>query len=163
MQIKFLDQFFFFTESNAWLPIYASSIPELTTVQNFLQRCFKRKYIPYQIDIYDVLQEVDRSLFKKISSIPGQPLYPSLTKTKLSSEFLAVNFLGLIHSVFLVDYFSNIEQLFYNVIWILNVKFNASTWNGLVILFAVFNVKVFLVFSMYFCLRHNKDLYCYNY
>ena len=26
-------------------PIYASSIPELTTVQNFLQRCFKRKYI----------------------------------------------------------------------------------------------------------------------
>ena len=27
------------------LSIYASSIPELTTVQNFLQRCFKRKYI----------------------------------------------------------------------------------------------------------------------
>ena len=26
-------------------PIYVSSIPELTTVQNFLQRCFKRKYI----------------------------------------------------------------------------------------------------------------------
>ena len=37
------------------LPIYASSIPELTTVQNFLQRCFKRKYISYQIDIYNVL------------------------------------------------------------------------------------------------------------
>ena len=27
------------------LPIYASSTPELTTIQNFLQRCFKRKYI----------------------------------------------------------------------------------------------------------------------
>ena len=26
-------------------PTYASSIPELTTVENFLQRCFKRKYI----------------------------------------------------------------------------------------------------------------------
>ena len=27
------------------LPVYASSIPELTTVQNFLKRCFKCKYI----------------------------------------------------------------------------------------------------------------------
>ena len=34
------------------LPIYASLIPELITVQNFLQRSFKRKYISYQnIDI----------------------------------------------------------------------------------------------------------------
>ena len=77
------------------LPIHASSIPELTTVQNFLQRCFKRKYISYQIDIYNVLEV----LFKKISSMPGHPL--------------AVNFLGLIPRVlkivFLIGYFSNIE------------------------------------------------------
>ena len=77
------------------LPIYASSIPELTTVQNFLQRCFKRKYISYQIDIYNVL----KVLFKKISSMPGHPL--------------AVNSLGLIPRilkiVFLIGYFSNIE------------------------------------------------------
>ena len=34
------------------LPIYGSSIPELITVQNFLQRSFKCKYISYQhIDI----------------------------------------------------------------------------------------------------------------
>ena len=33
------------------LPLYASSTPELTTVQNFLQRCFKRKYVLYQIGI----------------------------------------------------------------------------------------------------------------
>ena len=44
--------------------------------------------------------------------------------------------------------------------WILNVKFNASTWNflSLVILSAIFNVTV-LGFSMYFCLKNNKDLY----
>ena len=44
--------------------------------------------------------------------------------------------------------------------WILNVKFNASAWNflSLVILSAIFNVTV-LGFSMYFCLKNNKDLY----
>ena len=73
------------------LPIYASSTPELTTVQNFLQRCFKRKYISYQINIYDVLEEADRALFKKISSMPGHPLYPSLLKTKESSVRLSVS------------------------------------------------------------------------
>ena len=66
-----------------------SSIPELTTVQNFLQRCFKRKYISYQIVIYNVLEEVDRSLFK-ISSMSGHPLYPSVPKTKESSARLRV-------------------------------------------------------------------------
>ena len=118
------------------LPIYPSSIPELTTVQNFLQRCFKRKYILYQIDIYDVLEEVDCSLFKKISSMPARlpsvPFRPQFKRKKVqrASEFLAVNSLGIIPSVlkivFSIGYFSNIEELF-NVMWILNVKFNAST------------------------------------
>ena len=77
------------------LPVYASSIPDLTTVQNFLQRCFKRKYfISYQTDIYNVFwshsEGVDRSLFKKISSMPGHPLYPSVPKTKESSARLWV-------------------------------------------------------------------------
>ena len=72
------------------LPVYASSIPELTTVQNFLQRCFKRKYISFQIDIYNVLEGVDRSLFKKISSTHSHPLYPSVPKTKENSARLRV-------------------------------------------------------------------------
>ena len=72
------------------LPIYASSTPEVTTVQNFLQRCFKHKYISYQINIYDVLEEADRALFKKISSMPSHPSYPSLPKTKESSVRLRV-------------------------------------------------------------------------
>ena len=78
-----------FTHGTYGLPIYASSIPELTTVQNFLQRCFKRKYISYQIDIYDLLEEVDCSQFK-ISSVPGDFLYPSVPKTKESSTRLRV-------------------------------------------------------------------------
>ena len=72
------------------LPIYSSSIPELTTVQNFLQCRFKHKYSSYQIDIYEALEEIDCSLFKKISSMPGPPLYPSIPKTKESSVRLRV-------------------------------------------------------------------------
>ena len=40
--------------------------------------------------VYDVLEEVDRSLFKKISSMPGHPLYPSVPKTKESSVHLRI-------------------------------------------------------------------------
>ena len=68
-------------------------------------------------------------------------------KVQRASEFLAVNSLGLISSVlkivFLIGYFSNIEQLF-NVMRILIVKFDASTWNFLSLLIfpAAFNVSV---------------------
>ena len=41
--------------------------------------------------IYDVLEEVDRSLFKKISSMPGHPLYPSVPKMKESSVRLHIH------------------------------------------------------------------------
>ena len=98
------------------LPVYASSIPELTTVQNFLRRCFKRKYISYQIDIYSILEEVDRSLFKKTSSMPGHPLYPSVPKMKESSALLRVASSQLprvnkhrLKNSFLTGFFSNIE------------------------------------------------------
>ena len=37
-----------------------------------------------RIHIYDVVEEVDRSLFKKISSVAGDALYPSVPKTKES-------------------------------------------------------------------------------
>ena len=50
----------------------------------------KTNNISYQINIYDVLEKADRALFSKISSMPGHPLYPSLPKTKESSERLRV-------------------------------------------------------------------------
>ena len=78
----------FFSKLTYGLPVYTSSIPELTTVQNFLQRCLKGKYISYQIDIYSVLEQVNRSLFKKISSIPDHPLYPCVPRRKESSARL---------------------------------------------------------------------------
>ena len=53
--------------------------------ENFLQHCFKCKYCYFQIDIYDVLEELDRWLFK-ISSMPCHPLYPSVPKTAKESS-----------------------------------------------------------------------------
>ena len=72
------------------LPIYAALIPKLTTVQKFLQRCLKGNYSSYQIDIYRVLQQINRSLFKKISSMPDHPLFLYVPKTKESSARLRV-------------------------------------------------------------------------
>ena len=85
------------------LPVCASSMPELTTVQNVLQPCLKGKYTSHQIDIYSVLEQVNRSLFKKISSMPDHPLYPYVPETKKSSARLRVLFLN---SLF---FLSNIE------------------------------------------------------
>ena len=61
----------------------------MATCKQYVYVCiFFPKYISYQIDIHDVLAEVDRSLFKKISSSPRRPLYPSVPKTKESSTRL---------------------------------------------------------------------------
>ena len=72
------------------LLVCASSMPELTTVQNVLQPCLKGKYTSYQIDIYSVLEQVTRSLFKKISSMPDHPLYPYVPETTKSSTHFRV-------------------------------------------------------------------------
>ena len=42
------------------LPVYAASVPELNTVQQFLRRCHKRHFISYAIDIYVLLEKTDR-------------------------------------------------------------------------------------------------------
>ena len=52
------------------LLVYAASVPELNTVQQFLRRCHKRRFISYAINIYDLLEKTDRSIFKKISCLP---------------------------------------------------------------------------------------------
>ena len=78
-----------------------------------LKRCFKRKYISYQINIYDVPEEADRALFKKISIACPVTLCilpsPKQKKVLRASEFLAANFLGSIPNVLkivlLIDFF----------------------------------------------------------
>ena len=105
------------------LPVHVSSIPELTTVdQNVLQSCLKGKYISQQFDIYSVLEQLNRSLLKKISRMPDHPLYPYVPKTKESSarfRIPRVNTLRFKNSFFFnMLFWSNIQQLF-NVMSIL--------------------------------------------
>ena len=81
------------------IKLYASSTPELITVQNFLQHSFKRRYVSDQINIYKVLDDAHRTVFKKISNMPGHPSYPSLPKTKESSVLVASNSLVSIPNI----------------------------------------------------------------
>ena len=70
------------------LPVYASSVSELNTVQEFLRRCLKRCFISYTIDIYYFLEKkkkkkkTDKSISKKISCPPTYPLYNLLPTCK---------------------------------------------------------------------------------
>jgi hypothetical protein len=48
------------------LSVIAASPPELTTIQNFLTRCYKRRYTSEQIDINILLEQTDRKLFEKL-------------------------------------------------------------------------------------------------
>ena len=61
----------------------AVSVPELNTVQQFLRRCHKRRFISYAIDINDLLEKTDNSISKKISCLPTHPLYNLLPRVKL--------------------------------------------------------------------------------
>ena len=44
------------------LPVNATSVPELNTVQQFLRRCRKRHFISYALDLhaYDLLEKTNR-------------------------------------------------------------------------------------------------------
>ena len=70
------------------LPVYAASVPELNTVQRFLRRCHKRRFISYAIDNYDLFEKTDRSISKRISCLPNRPLYNLLPSVKESSKRL---------------------------------------------------------------------------
>ena len=46
------------------LPVYGAVDSDLTVIQNFLDRCFKRKYTSKRMDIRELLEKADKKLFK---------------------------------------------------------------------------------------------------
>ena len=50
------------------LSLYAASESDLTPVQCFLDRCFKRKFMSKPISVYSTLEKQDRNIFKKVSN-----------------------------------------------------------------------------------------------
>ena len=64
------------------LSVYSAIDSDLTVIQNFLDRCFKRKYISKGMDIRDLLEKADRKLFKVCSVDPDCLLTKIIPKKK---------------------------------------------------------------------------------
>ena len=55
-----------------------------STVQDFLDRCFKRQFCSKYINVNNLLEIQDRNIFKKVSKLltVNHPLLPSLPRIK---------------------------------------------------------------------------------
>ena len=67
------------------LSVYRACHAELSVVQSFLNRCFKRHYTSKLFDIYELLQQSYKRLFNKASANVCHPLHSHLPKVKHSS------------------------------------------------------------------------------
>ena len=70
------------------LPVYGASESDLTSIQNFLDRCYKRRFISYPILINDLLNKQDCKIFKKTLSVDSHPLCPYIPPKKVCSYHL---------------------------------------------------------------------------
>ena len=70
------------------LPVYGASQIDLNSIQFFLTRCYKRRYISALVNIYEILEKCDRKLFTKIKSNVDHPLHAFLAEVKESSKRL---------------------------------------------------------------------------
>ena len=64
----------FLPNINYAISVYAASESDLTPVQCFLDRCFKRKYTSKPVRVYDFLERQDRKIFRKVYNAKGRPL-----------------------------------------------------------------------------------------
>ena len=67
------------------LSVYGASESELTIAQQFLDRCFKRRYTSKKLEIGELLKVQDPRICRKVSSIPNHPLRANFTETKTTS------------------------------------------------------------------------------
>ena len=62
------------------LPVYGASEAELTAMQCFLDRCYKRKYTSKVFSIKHLVEKQVRKVFRKVSGIDRHPLRGLLPK-----------------------------------------------------------------------------------
>jgi hypothetical protein len=80
------DQFYYLfkliiTIINYGLSVYGCSLPELNTIQRFLDGCYKRKYTTDPVSIHVMLERQDKNIFET-SKTRGSLLYVLLPKKK---------------------------------------------------------------------------------
>ena len=78
------------------LPVYGAVGSDLTVIQNFLNRCFKRKYTSKRMDIRELLEKADKELFK-VGSVDPDCLLSNIIPKKKETNYL------LIKKVFIVQ------------------------------------------------------------
>ena len=66
------------------LSVYGASKPELTKIQCFMERCYKRKYVSKEIDMHELLEKQDWKLFSKVEQIQDHPLQNLLPKEEVN-------------------------------------------------------------------------------
>ena len=64
------------------LPVYGASDSDPSVIQNFLDRCMKRKFMSKNVNIRDLLEKADKTLYKKRSNDPECPFFQFLPKEK---------------------------------------------------------------------------------
>ena len=57
---------------------------KLTIAQQFLDRCFKRRYISKKLEIGELLKVQDHRICRKVSSIPNHPRRANSPETKIT-------------------------------------------------------------------------------
>ena len=73
------------------LPVYGAVDSDLTVIQNFLDRCFKRKYTSKRMDIRELLEKADKKLFKVRSVDPDCTLSNVIPKKPKETKYLLRN------------------------------------------------------------------------
>ena len=99
------------------LLVYAASVPELNTVQQFLCRCHKRRYISYAIDKNDLKKQTSESprrlvVYLLISNIICCPEVKNRQNVRTQSAFFPVLTRSILKLVLLIDCILNILLLF---------------------------------------------------
>ena len=64
------------------LPVCGASESELTIAQQFLDRCFKRRYTSKKLEIGELLKVQDQRICRKVFSIPNHPIRANFPDTK---------------------------------------------------------------------------------
>ena len=64
------------------LSVYGAYERDLNTVQNFLNRCYKRRYISVPLNVKDIMHMQDKKLFSGARALSHRPLNEILPKPK---------------------------------------------------------------------------------
>ena len=68
--------------SKGELSVYGASVAEINVLQQFLDRCYKLRFISTQLNIRSLLQKQDKAIFQKAKQHDNHPLKVCLPQEK---------------------------------------------------------------------------------